>query len=86
MGAGPAAVRDLTEPEVLYSARSEKDREAVRGRREQFVRCFPGPATGRDEITLRGPSGVVREPSGPTSETVHGPQPVRVRSAERIGP
>jgi predicted nucleic acid-binding protein len=39
MGAGLVALCDLTELEVLYSARSEKDREAIEGRLNQFTWC-----------------------------------------------
>jgi predicted nucleic acid-binding protein len=39
MGAGLVALCDLTELEVLYSARSEKDREAIQGRLNQFTWC-----------------------------------------------
>ncbi|MGK5446399.1 PIN domain nuclease [Streptomyces radiopugnans] len=42
MGAGLVALCDLTELEVLYSARSEKDREAIQGRLNQFT-WFPMP-------------------------------------------
>ncbi|GAA3616004.1 PIN domain nuclease [Streptomyces chitinivorans] len=39
MGAGLIALCDLTELEVLYSARSGKDREAVQDRLNQFAWC-----------------------------------------------
>ncbi|NEB00543.1 PIN domain nuclease [Streptomyces sp. SID13726] len=39
MGAGLIALCDLTELEVLYSARSAKDREAVQERLNQFTWC-----------------------------------------------
>ncbi|MFJ3985599.1 PIN domain nuclease [Streptomyces fungicidicus] len=39
MAAGLVALCDLTELEVLYSARSEKDRENIRMRLNQFTWC-----------------------------------------------
>ncbi|MFF5156384.1 PIN domain nuclease [Streptomyces sp. NPDC000348] len=39
MAAGLVALCDLTELEVLYSARSEKGREAIQGRLNQFTWC-----------------------------------------------
>ncbi|MFE0630386.1 PIN domain nuclease [Streptomyces sp. NPDC058864] len=39
MGAGLIALCDLTELEILYSARSVKDREAVQERLNQFSWC-----------------------------------------------
>ncbi|MET7453910.1 PIN domain nuclease [Streptomyces sp. NPDC005574] len=39
MGAGLIALCDLTELEILYSARSAKDREAVQERLNQFTWC-----------------------------------------------
>ncbi|MDQ1037808.1 putative nucleic acid-binding protein [Streptomyces sp. V3I8] len=39
MGGGLIALCDLTELEVLYSARSAKDREAIQGRLSQFAWC-----------------------------------------------
>ncbi|WP_330266075.1 PIN domain nuclease [Streptomyces griseorubiginosus] len=39
MAAGLIALCDLTELEVLYSARSAKDREAVQARLDQFTWC-----------------------------------------------
>jgi predicted nucleic acid-binding protein len=55
MGAGPAAVRDLTELEVLHSARSEKDREAIQGRLNQFTWCpMPDGVYRRARVVQRG--------------------------------
>ncbi|MGW0846025.1 PIN domain-containing protein [Streptomyces sp. NPDC002787] len=39
MGAGLIALCDLTELELLYSARSAKDREAIQERLNQFTWC-----------------------------------------------
>ncbi|MFP8883186.1 PIN domain nuclease [Streptomyces mangrovi] len=39
MGAGLVALCDLTELEMLYSARSEKDRETIQRRLNQFTWC-----------------------------------------------
>ncbi|MFD7281360.1 PIN domain nuclease [Streptomyces sp. NPDC059862] len=39
MGAGLIALCDLTELEIIYSARSAKDREAIQERLNQFTWC-----------------------------------------------
>ncbi|MFP8959606.1 PIN domain nuclease [Streptomyces nanhaiensis] len=55
MGAGLVALCDLTELEVLYSARSEKDREAIQGRLNQFTWCpMPDGVYRRARVVQRG--------------------------------
>lgn len=39
MGAGLTALCDLTELEILYSARPARDHEAIQERLNQFTRC-----------------------------------------------
>jgi predicted nucleic acid-binding protein len=60
IGAGLIALCDLTELEVLYSARSAKDREAIQERLNQFTWCpmpegiYRRARVVQDELTAKG--------------------------------
>jgi predicted nucleic acid-binding protein len=54
MGAGLIALCDLTELEILHSARSAQDREAVQERLNQFTWCpVPDGVYRRPRVVLR---------------------------------